>query len=547
MPKRFYITTPIYYVNDRPHIGHCYTTTLADAVARFRRLLGNQTFFLTGTDEHAEKVVTTAAERRVSPIQWADTNAAEFRAAFALMRCEYSDFIRTTEERHKSRVVAYIRELQASGDVFLGEYTGWWDPSQEEYLTETTAKEANYVSPVSGKPLAQRTEKNYFFRLSAYQDRLLEHIRAHPECIQPEARRNEVLGRLRDRLTDVPISRAVTSDPASQWGILMPDDPGHRIYVWIDALFNYLSTVDTDDRREFWPADVHVIAKDILWFHAVIWPCLLMALKRPLPRCVYAHAYWVREGRKMSKSLGNFVDLETLRAYADRFGVDALRWYLLTQGPLGATDADFSHSKFVEVYNADLANGFSNSVNRVGNMIEKYFAGTLPAPGKEHSIELGPDARTDRARAVSDSVAAATAALDRLAVDESLLAGRRLVTIVDQHINATEPFKLAKRLDEPGVRDKLADVLFTCAEVLRSASLLLFPAMPDSCAKLWRAWNCSPLNDPADADSGFKAGLTELAEFGGRFGLKPGGKISKGDPLFMRADPADSPPAAPVS
>ena len=240
-----YITTPIYYVNDRPHIGHCFTTLMADCLARFRRLESGEAgsvFLLTGTDEHADKVVTSAAAHGVTPIQWADQNAAEFRKAFAFIGTTHDDFIRTTEGRHKTKVGEYVRELQSRGAIYLGDYSGWWDESQEEYLTETVAKESKfgaYTSPVTGRALVKRTEKNYFFKLSAFEGALLKHIEAHPEFIQPEARRNEVLGRLRQGLQDVPISRAVTSDPTSQWGIRMPDDPTHRIYVWIDALFNY--------------------------------------------------------------------------------------------------------------------------------------------------------------------------------------------------------------------------------------------------------------------------------------------------------------------
>ncbi|CAE7867576.1 metG, partial [Symbiodinium necroappetens] len=275
----YYVTTPIYYVNDAPHIGHCYTTLLADVLARFHRLAGRDVFFLTGTDEHAEKVVTSAEQRGLTPIEWADRNADAFREAFGLMGFSNDDFIRTTEDRHKEKVTAYIAELQERGDVELGEYEGWWDPSQEEYVTENEAREHEFKSPVTGKDLVKRTEHNYFFRLSKYADRLQAHIEANPGFILPESRRNEVLGRIKQGLRDVPISRAIDeADPSSTWGIRMPGDEGHRVYVWIDALFNYLSVVDTGDRGKYWPAQAHLIAKDILWFHAVIWPCMLMAL-----------------------------------------------------------------------------------------------------------------------------------------------------------------------------------------------------------------------------------------------------------------------------
>lgn len=539
MPKPVYVTTPIYYVNDRPHIGHCYTTCVADCLARAHKAIGGASFLLTGTDEHADKVVTSAKDHDVTPQAWADRNAAEFKAAFDFMGCAYDDFIRTTEDRHKTKVLEYIRTLQKNDDVYLGEYAGWWDPSQEEYLTETAAKEAGGVSPVTGKPLVRRTERNYFFRLSKYQAALEQHIAKHPDFIQPEARRNEVMGRLRDGLQDIPISRPITDDPATQWGIRMPDDPAHRIYVWIDALFNYLTVVDTPERKDLWPAHTHFIAKDILWFHAVIWPCLLTALGRELPGHIYSHAYWVRDGRKMSKSLGNFVTIEVLRAYAAKFGRDALRWYLLTQGPLGATDADFSHAKFVETYNADLANGIGNCASRVSNMIEKYFDGKAPGHGGTTRFEppfVSPtdtvfDWKADTAGFVREAIARMRANDNAGALQQ----GTALITRVDGFINATQPFKLAKKLDEdPGNRAKLGAILWCCAEAVRVASLLLAPAMPEKMASLWKAWNCAPA-----------AGVTldEAARFGGACALGEGAGIAKGEALFMRADAAEAPPA----
>jgi methionyl-tRNA synthetase len=555
--KPYYITTPIYYVNDRPHIGHCFTTLVADAAARFQRLARGRSvphddsskavFFLTGTDEHADKVVTSAAAHGTTPLEWADRNAAAFREAFASLETTHDDFIRTTEDRHTSKVPAYIAALQASGDIYRGKYTGWYDEGQEEYLTETAAKEAGYQSPVTGRPLVRRTEDCYFFRLSAYQQALLDHIRDHPDFVRPENRRSEVLGRLRQGLNDVPISRPVTDDPATQWGIRMPGDPAHRIYVWIDALFNYLSAVDTPARRRFWPADVHLIGKDILWFHAVIWPALLLALRKnpdyrdwlELPRCVFGHGWWVAEGQKMSKSLGNFIDLPRLRAYADRYSLDALRWYLLTQGPLAGTDADFSHARFVEVYNADLANGVGNSVSRVANMIVRYFDGLVP-PFREGAAGLDADPATpsDLPYVCRASVEQARASFDAFDIPGALRLGTDLVARVDLFINQTQPFRLAK---DPAARDRLADILYTCAESLRIASLLLSPAMPRRMARLWRDWNCHPrLLDPRPDTS--LPTLEELARFAGPHALKPGQPIARGDPLFMRADPAETPP-----
>ncbi|MCH7792444.1 MAG: methionine--tRNA ligase [Planctomycetes bacterium] len=535
--RPYYITTPIYYVNDRPHIGHCYTTLIADAAARMQRLIrgGDGTvFFLTGTDEHAEKVVTAAAEHGATAMEWADLNAGRFREAFAEINCSHDDFIRTTEHRHKSRVLGYMRELLGTGDVYMGDYQGWFDPSQEEYVTEHAARKAEFKSPVTGKPLEKRTEKNYFFRLSKYGDRLREHIEAHGSFILPEARRNEVLGRIRQGLQDVPISRAITdeSDAVQTWGIRMPGDDTHRIYVWIDALFNYLSAVDTDERRELWPATVHVIAKDILWFHAVVWPCMLMALERELPAMVYSHSYWVAEGRKMSKSLGNFIDLPLLRGYMERYSLDAVRWYLITRGPLGVTDADFSHANFVEVYNADLANTVGNSINRVGNMIGKYCDGCVPDPKGATELE-----GHDWPSIALGHVERMTASADGFDLVSALRSGTDLVTVVDGYINQTEPFRLAKKLDEdPANRDRLNAILYHCAEALRIASLLLWPAMPQKMEEVWSRWKCVP---PRGVP------LRELAAWGGAHSLTPGQRIEKGSPLFMRAD-ADDPPPTPI-
>ncbi|MSR42363.1 MAG: methionine--tRNA ligase, partial [Phycisphaerales bacterium] len=331
------ITTPIYYVNDRPHIGHAYTTTLCDVWARAQRLNGRDVFFLTGTDEHGAKVEKSARERGVSPQALADENSAEFRKVMALFGLSNDDFIRTTEERHESQVKLFVQRLLASGDVYLGEFEGWYDEGQEEYVTDTRAKELEYKSPISGKPLVRAKEHNYYFKLSAYQARLEQYFEAHPEFVRPEGRFNEVRGRLRDGLQDVPVTRTNFS-----WGIGMPNAPEHVIYVWIDALFNYTTALGLGEpngelakaRAKFWPPEYHVIGKEILWFHAVVWPALLMALGLPMPKCVYAHSFWISNGQKMSKSLGNFIDLPTIEEYFAKYGLDAWRWYMTTQGPL---------------------------------------------------------------------------------------------------------------------------------------------------------------------------------------------------------------------
>jgi len=507
--QTFYVTTPIYYVNDRPHIGHVYTTTLADVLARFHRLLGRDVFFLTGTDEHAAKVSNKAAEVGKTAQEWADQNAAEFQATFDKLGMTHDDFIRTSQDRHKNRVVEYVKQLLETGDVYEGEYAGWYDAGQEEYVPENKAAEYEFKSPINGQPLVKKKEKNYFFKLSAYQRKLLDHIEANPRFVQPEARRNEVLGRIREGLNDVPMSRSGTGG----WGIQMPGDPEQTVYVWVDALFNYLTTVDTDDRRKYWPARHHLIAKDILWFHAVIWPALLMALGRPLPEQVYAHSFWISEGRKMSKSLGNFIDLEKIDSYVAEFGLDALRYYLTAQGPLGATDADFAHDKFVDVYNTDLANTLGNCAARVTNMIVRYFDGHVP-----HVSHPDNNALQLRGKA-EQLVAGVTEAVEHVALGNAVGQCMELIRAIDGYIELTQPFKLAK---DESKQDQLGTILYYCAECLRIASLPLVAVLPDKIQQLWLL-----LGVDYDVDRG---DLAKWAEWGA---LQPGGPVSKGV-LFPR-------------
>ncbi len=540
-PQRPYsITTPIYYVNDRPHVGSCYTTLLADCAARFMRAAGRDVFFLTGTDEHGQKVEKSAAARGLSPKALADENAAHFKSAFQSLGCTFDYFIRTTDADHERQVQEALRRLIESGDVYLGTFEGWYDEGQEEYVTENQAREKNYKA-FNGQPLVKAKEDNYYFRLSAFQKRLEEFFEKNPGFVRPEARRNEVLGRMKEGLQDVPVSRTSFS-----WGIPFPPDIDtsrkHVTYVWIDALFNYITALNLlapspaharDESAnpvvaDFWPADVHAIGKEILWFHAVIWPALLMALGLETPRCVYAHSFWIRDGKKMSKSLGNFIDLETIQAYCAAFGVDAWRWFMLTQGPIEAADADFSHPKFVEVYNADLANGIGNAASRVLNMIEKYFAASVPDGAGRH-IHAGHDWPA-LANAALD---AATDAMARFDLAAALGAGMLLSKRVDGYIVATEPFRMAK---DPAKMNEVAAVLYNCAEALRIAAVLLSCAMPSKMSDVLRRLG----QEPPDAAGRFPLPLADLCAWGG---LKPGTKVTKGDGLFPRADPAAPAPA----
>ncbi len=469
--KKFYVTTPIYYVNDQPHIGHVYTTTIADILARYHRLFGDEVFFLTGTDEHAAKVVDSAKEHGVTPQEWAERNAKAFQETFAKLNISNSDFVRTTQDRHKHKVQEYIEELKKSGDIYLGEYRGWYDAGQEEYVPDSKAKDYNYVSPINKKPLVPKKEKNYFFRLSKYQERLhqiflLGGEEAEGQCfdVEPEARRNEILGRIREGLNDVPISRT----GAGGWGIPIPGDPEHSVYVWIDALFNYLSVIDTNERRKFWPADVHLIAKDILWFHAVIWPAMLLALKRPLPRKVYAHSFWIADGQKMSKSLGNFVDLEKIDYYVSKYGLDALRWFLATQGPFGTNDSDFAEKHFIDVYNRDLANDFGNLLNRVSGLIGKNWNGVIPAPG-----EFSPEDQLIKT-AGEKLNADAQRLIQELRINEAIEEVMSFVRQVNTYLEKQAPWKVAKEdLKRAGT------ILYTSTEALRLSAVLLSSVMPE--------------------------------------------------------------------
>lgn len=521
--KQFYVSTPIYYVNDRPHIGHVYTTTVADIVARYHRLMGEDVFFLTGVDEHAQKVVEAAAERDMTPQQWADKNAGEFRDTFQRLGMSNDDFVRTSEDRHKERVQKYISALLETGDVYLGDYEGWYDAGQEEYVTENNAKAYNYISPFNKKPLVRKSEKNYFFKLKSFREALQKHFESHPDFVQPEARRKEILNRIAEA-EDVPLSRSGTGG----WGIPMPNDPEQSIYVWIDALFNYLTHVDTDDRRKYWASQpLHLIAKDILWFHAAIWPAMLLALQKcdgydwvTLPRQVYSHSFWIAEGEKMSKTLGNFVDLEKIDSYVERFSLDALRYFLAANGPLGTTDSDFAEAKFIEVYNSELANTFGNCLSRVSNMTNRYFDGVLP------EAEAHVEASNRHSQVAEKAVAAYAEAMNAVNLSGAVDAVRSLVIAVDGYIEETQPFKLAK---DPEKLPEVGTILYHCAEALRIASVLYWPIMPAKSQAALERLGCDDVaKQLAETGSG---DLDAWVKWGQ---LKPGTKVQQGDPLFMR-------------
>ena len=548
LSNTFYVTTPIYYVNDKPHLGHVYTTMVADVVARYHRLRGHDTFFLTGVDEHAAKVADKAAEHGLTPQQWADQNADAFCQVFRGLEMTNDDFVRTSSDQHKKKVTEYVAALMESGDVYPGQYEGWYDAGQEEYVPENKAKANDYKSEVNGKPLVKKSETNYFFKLENYRDAVIEAIRSGRFDVQPEARKNEILNRLAEA-NDVPISRT----GAGGWGIPVPGSEDQTIYVWIDALFNYLTYVDTPERKHYWESGVtHFIAKDILWFHAAIWPAMLLALQKcegyewvNLPRMVYSHSYWVSEsGEKMSKSLGNFLDPAAIDNYVTEFGLDALRYFLATRGPLGTTDSAFSPDLFVEVYNSDLANTFGNSCSRVMNMTAKYFEGVVPEvlPGINRQDAKAPrgvdgseesearsqneertiDLQTDYPLHITGWLACTSDMNLQAGSDASL----SLVRSVDAYIEQTAPFKLAK---DPEKLPEVATILYNCLEALRIASVLLWPFIPNKCEDFWQRIGfghyAEQLKNHGHGD------LEAWVQWGQ---LKHGTPIEKGDPLFPR-------------
>jgi len=477
--KTFYVTTPIYYVNDRPHIGHSYTTIAADVLARFWRACGRDVRFLTGTDEHGIKIVKAAAEKGMTARQLADETHVHFQELWKFLHITHDDFIRTSEPRHEKRVQDIIAKLVARDDIYQGHYEGWYDEGQEEFVTESTARDNDYKSAISGRSLVRYTEKSYFFRLGKYVPALIAHIENNPHFIQPDARRNEVLTKLAQGVEDLSISRA--AEKLGGWGIPLPNDPTHSVYVWIDALSNYYTALgapavgDEWDNKwlNYWPCDVHLIGKDILWFHTVYWPCVLMALGIELPQCVFAHGWWTSEGKKMSKTLGNFVSLETIHELCGEYSVDVFRWFLLRAVTFGG-DGDFSRDMLLQRFNAELANGLGNLLSRTTNMVGKYFDGLVPAPHTcgeiEHPVLAAAASLHDDAPSLIESCQLHTY-LERIGA---------LVDATNRYIDVTAPFKLAK---DPAQRDRLATILHTCAEACRLILLYLWPIMPTTCEK----------------------------------------------------------------
>ena len=477
MSRKFYITTPIYYVNARPHIGHAYTTIACDTIARRQRMLGADTFFLTGTDEHGQKIERAAQAAGKTPQELTNEVSAAFRSLWDRMGITYDDYIRTTEDRHKLRVQELFRRIRNNGYIYKGTYTGQYCVYDELYVD---AVGPGADCPECGRPTETVHEENYFFKLSAFEDKLLRLYTDQPHFIRPETRRNEVMSFVRSGLRDLSISRSTFS-----WGILVPDDPKHVIYVWLDALANYITAIgfgspDQADQQKFeryWPADLQMIGKEIVRFHCVYWPAFLMAAGLALPNGIMAHGWLLFEENKMSKSRGNIVRAETI---LDVLGADALRYFLLREIVFGQ-DGSFSFDALVQRYNADLANGLGNLASRTLTMIARYFRSEVPYPSHTAARRPADDAIADLSR---KTISECHTLFDQYQFSRALETAWGLVAAVDKYIVENEPWALGEKQDEESLA-RLGTVLYTSAEALRIVTALTHPVIPDSTTKIW--------------------------------------------------------------
>jgi methionyl-tRNA synthetase len=510
--RKFYVTTPIYYVNARPHIGHAYTTIACDTIARRQRMLGADTFFLTGTDEYGVHVERAAIAAGRPPQAWADDVSASFRQLWDRLGLTYDDFIRTTSDRHKRGVQALWSKIRDNGFIYKGHYSGQYCIYDELYVD---AAGPGAPCPECGRPTETVQEENYFFRLSAFEERLLSLYREQPDFIRPEARRNEVVSFVRGGLRDLSISRS-----SFKWGVPVPGDPGHVVYVWLDALSNYVTALGygSDDPSRFekyWPADLHMIGKEIVRFHCVYWPAFLMAADLPLPKTILAHGWLLFEDNKMSKSRGNIVRAETI---LEVLGGDALRYFLLREVVFGQ-DGSFSFDALVQRYNADLANGIGNLASRTLTMIARYFQGEVPYPSSAATRQTADDIICQSA---NQAIAECQSLFDHYQFSRALELAWGAVGAVNKYIVENEPWALGEKADDES-RSRLATVLYTSAEALRVVTALVHPVIPQATGKIWAQLGLGDL------------GAFDLSSL--KWGqLQPGTKLGKVEPVFPRAE-----------